>query len=39
MAAMDREQANRDLRIGAIVGVISALSFGAAFFAAVIYIG
>lgn len=36
---MDRENANSDLRLGAIVGVISALMFGLAFFTAVIYIG
>lgn len=36
---MDRGNANSDLRLGAVVGVISALTFGLTFFAAVIYIG
>jgi high-affinity Fe2+/Pb2+ permease len=36
---VDRKQANSDLRLGAIVGVIAALAFGLTFYAAVIYIG
>ena len=35
---MDRERANSELRLGATLGVIAALAFGLAFYAAVMYI-